>query len=358
MKNLDLSTLPAKKRKQIVSCLRAGIQLLYFLFLPSVFTAAFNGVKYIFTQLGQGEKIEMTAFVSALLLVCAFTIVFGRFFCGFACAFGSLGDAMHAIYGIICKKRKKKPRRIKPELAKKLALLENQGTTAKTGTAGNAAKETTTDNGPQINEMQDKLKTAVLKGNRNGIVKITKEALESGEKPAELLNQVLLPAINQVGEFFDQGKYFLPQLIASAEAMKNSIEVLEPLLQTGGTGEEMPVVVIATVEGDIHDIGKNLVALMLKNHGFHVIDLGKDVPQAKILESAKEHHAEFIALSALMTTTMQRMREIVAAAKEEGITAKIIIGGAVITQEYADEIGADGYSKDAADAVKLAKSLM
>lgn len=244
------------------------------------------------------------------------------------------------------------------ELAKKLALLENQGTTARTGTAGNAAKETTTDNGPQINEMQDKLKTAVLKGNRNGIVKITKEALESGEKPAELLNQVLLPAINQVGEFFDQGKYFLPQLIASAEAMKNSIEVLEPLLQTGGTGEEMPVVVIATVEGDIHDIGKNLVALMLKNHGFHVIDLGKDVPQAKILESAKEHHAEFIALSALMTTTMQRMREIVAAAKEEGITAKIIIGGAVITQEYADEIGADGYSKDAADAVKLAKSLM
>lgn len=244
------------------------------------------------------------------------------------------------------------------ELAKKLALLENQGTTAKTGTAGNAAKEETADNGPQINEMQDKLKTAVLKGNRNGIVKITKEALESGEKPAELLNQVLLPAINQVGEFFDQGKYFLPQLIASAEAMKNSIEVLEPLLQTGGTGEEMPVVVIATVEGDIHDIGKNLVALMLKNHGFHVIDLGKDVPQAKILESAKEHHAEFIALSALMTTTMQRMREIVAAAKEEGITAKIIIGGAVITQEYADEIGADGYSKDAADAVKLAKSLM
>ena len=244
------------------------------------------------------------------------------------------------------------------ELAKKLALLENQGTTAKTGTAGNAAKEATADNGPQISEMQDKLKTAVLKGNRNGIVKITKEALESGEKPAELLNQVLLPAINQVGEFFDQGKYFLPQLIASAEAMKNSIEVLEPLLQTGGTGEEMPVVVIATVEGDIHDIGKNLVALMLKNHGFHVIDLGKDVPQAKILESAKEHHAEFIALSALMTTTMQRMREIVAAAKEEGITAKIIIGGAVITQEYADEIGADGYSKDAANAVKLAKSLM
>ena len=244
------------------------------------------------------------------------------------------------------------------ELAKKLSLLESQGAAnGQTSNAGSVEKAAV-EKGPQINEMQDKLKTAVLKGNRNGIVKITKEALESGEKPAELLNQVLLPAINQVGEYFDQGKYFLPQLIASAEAMKNSIEVLEPLLQTGSAGEEMPVVVIATVEGDIHDIGKNLVALMLKNHGFHVIDLGKDVPQAKILETAREHHAEFIALSALMTTTMQRMREIVAAAKQEGITAKIIIGGAVITQEYADEIGADGYSKDAADAVKLAKSLM
>ena len=245
------------------------------------------------------------------------------------------------------------------ELSRKLALLEQQGTKAdstdntEVPSAVTASKDT-----PQINEMQEKLKTAVLKGNRNGIVKITNEALESGEKPVELLNQVLLPAINLVGEYFDQGKYFLPQLIASAEAMKNSIEVLEPLLQTGNSGEEMPVVVIATVEGDIHDIGKNLVALMLKNHGFHVIDLGKDVPQAKILETAKEHHAEFIALSALMTTTMQRMREIVAAAKQEGIPAKIIIGGAVITQEYADEIGADGYSKDAADAVKLAKSLM
>lgn len=244
------------------------------------------------------------------------------------------------------------------ELARKLSLLESQGAASgQTSNAGSVEKSAV-ENGPQINEMQDKLKTAVLKGNRNGIVKITKEALESGEKPSELLNQVLLPAINQVGEYFDQGKYFLPQLIASAEAMKNSIEVLEPLLQTGSAGEEMPVVVIATVEGDIHDIGKNLVALMLKNHGFHVIDLGKDVPQAKILETAREHHAEFIALSALMTTTMQRMREIVAAAKQEGITAKIIIGGAVITQEYADEIGADGYSKDAADAVKLAKSLM
>ena len=118
------------------------------------------------------------------------------------------------------------------------------------------------------------------------------------------------------------------------------------------------MVVIATVEGDIHDIGKNLVALMLKNHGFQVIDLGKDVPKEKIVEAAKEHHARIIALSALMTTTMQRMREVVVYAREKNVTAKIMIGGAVITQEYADEIGADGYSRDAAEAVKLAKRLI
>ena len=241
------------------------------------------------------------------------------------------------------------------ELAKKLALLENQGTTAKTGTAGNAAKEATADNGPQINEMQDKLKTAVLKGNRNGIVKITKEALESGEKPAELLNQVLLPAINQVGEFFDQGKYFLPQLIASAEAMKNSIEVLEPLLQTGGTGEEMPVVVIATVEGDIHDIGKNLVALMLKNHGFHVIDLGKDVPEETVLQAVQDNNATLVGLSALMTTTVPAMEHTIELV-HKNTNAKVIVGGAVLTRSYAEMIHADHYAKDAMETVRLAKA--
>jgi 5-methyltetrahydrofolate--homocysteine methyltransferase len=172
-----------------------------------------------------------------------------------------------------------------------------------------------------------------------------------------LLNEALLPAINQVGEYFDKGKYFLPQLIASAEAMKNAIEVLEPLLLEESDGEDMPVVVIATVEGDIHDIGKNLVALMLKNYGFKVIDLGKDVPSERIIAAAKEHNARIIALSALMTTTMQRMKEVIADVRQERLSAKVMIGGAVITQEYADEIGADGYSKDAAEAVKLAKRL-
>ena len=140
--------------------------------------------------------------------------------------------------------------------------------------------------------------------------------------------------------------------------MKASIEYLEPMLATSQSGQEMPTVVIATVEGDIHDIGKNLVALMLKNYGFKVIDLGKDVSKEKIIEAAREHHAQVIALSALMTTTMQQMRNVIEYARKNDVSAKIIIGGAVITQEYADEIGADGYSKDAADAVKLTKRIL
>ncbi len=204
----------------------------------------------------------------------------------------------------------------------------------------------------------DKLHADVLKGNGGVIVEDTKKALAQGHEAKELLDEALLKAINEVGELFDKGKYFLPQLIASAEAMKASIEYLEPLLATGRAGEEMPTVVIATVEGDIHDIGKNLVALMLKNYGFKVIDLGKDVPKEKIIEAAKEHHAQVIALSALMTTTMQQMKHVIAYAKENHVDAKVIVGGAVITQEYADEIGADGYSKDAADAVKLTKKIL
>lgn len=207
------------------------------------------------------------------------------------------------------------------------------------------------------NGSRQELRDAVLKGNRNGIAAIAKAALAAGEEPQKLLNEVLLPAIDEVGELFDKGKYFLPQLIGSAEAMKNAIEVLEPLLLNETRDSDMPVVVIATVEGDIHDIGKNLVALMLKNHGFRVIDLGKDVPKEEIIRAAREHNAQIIALSALMTTTMQRMREVVAYAKENHVEAKIMIGGAVITQDYADEIGADGYSRDAAEAVRVARQL-
>ena len=224
--------------------------------------------------------------------------------------------------------------------------------------AGNPAKEQASAANSVSSSITDKLRLDVLKGKQDSIVADTKKALEEGNEPKKLLDGALLPAINEVGELFDKGKYFLPQLIASAEAMKASIEYLEPLLMENHSGKDMPTVVIATVEGDIHDIGKNLVTLMLKNYGFKVIDLGKDVPKEKIIEAAKEHNAQVIALSALMTTTMQQMKKVVDYAKEKEVTAKIIIGGAVITQEYADEIGADGYSKDAADAVKVTKRIL
>lgn len=198
----------------------------------------------------------------------------------------------------------------------------------------------------------------VMKGNRKQIGEHTRQLLEEGWEASHVLNQMLLPAINEVGELFDKGKYFLPQLIASAEAMKLSIEYLEPYLAADTQGGEMPVVVIATVAGDIHDIGKNLVALMLKNHGFQVIDLGKDVPKEVIIEEAVKNKAGIIAMSALMTTTMQEMKHVIDYAREKKVKAKIMVGGAVITPEYAEEIGADGYSRDAADAVRVAKKLL
>lgn len=198
----------------------------------------------------------------------------------------------------------------------------------------------------------------VMKGNRKQIKEHTKCMIESGQEASHILNDMLLPAINEVGILFDKGKYFLPQLIASAEAMKLSIEYLEPFLSTQTKTEEMPVIVIATVSGDIHDIGKNLVALMLKNHGFQIIDLGKDVPKEVIIDEAVKHNARIIAMSALMTTTMQEMKQVIDYAKEKKVNAKIMIGGAVITPEYAKEIGADGYSKDAAEAVRVAKQLL
>lgn len=206
--------------------------------------------------------------------------------------------------------------------------------------------------------VMDSIREAVLKGKRENVTGLVKTVLAQGKIPQEILNEALLPAINEVGDLFDKGKYFLPQLIAGAETMKTAIEYLEPFMSKDEGKREMPSIVIATVEGDIHDIGKNLVALMLKNYGFHVIDLGKDVPREKIIEAAKEKHASVIALSALMTTTMQEMKRVISYAKEQGVDAKIIIGGAVITQDYADEIGADGYSRDAADAVKLTKRIL
>ncbi len=199
---------------------------------------------------------------------------------------------------------------------------------------------------------------AVLKGNKNKILDRVKDELNAGKKPEEIIDSYLIPAINEVGELFNKKIYFLPQLISSAETMETAIQYLEPKLEKKNSGVEMPTIVIATVEGDIHDIGKNLVALMLRNYGYRVLDLGKDVPKETIIDVAVKEHAKIIALSALMTTTMMRMKDVVEYAKAQKVDAKIMIGGAVITQSFADEIGADGYSKDAAEAVLVAGELV
>ena len=200
--------------------------------------------------------------------------------------------------------------------------------------------------------------TAVLKGNKGTVLDEVKRALDAGCTPDAIINDYLIAAINEVGELFEKKKYFLPQLIGSANTMKLAIDYLEPMLERKNSGEDMPTLVIATVEGDIHDIGKNLVVLMLKNYGYNVIDLGKDVPGETIVETAMRENAAIIGLSALMTTTMMRMQDVVELCKAKGCASKIIIGGACITQSFADEIGADGYSKDAADCVKLVERLL
>lgn len=198
----------------------------------------------------------------------------------------------------------------------------------------------------------------VLKGNKGTILDEVKKTIDSGIKPNDIITEYLIPAINEVGKLFEQKKYFLPQLIGSANTMKLAIDYLEPLLEKKNTGEKMPTLVIATVEGDIHDIGKNLVVLMLKNYGYNVIDMGKDVPCEEIVDKAIETDAAIIGLSALMTTTMMRMQDVVEICKEKQCKSKVIIGGACITQSFADEIGADGYSKDAAECVKLVETLL
>lgn len=236
------------------------------------------------------------------------------------------------------------------DYASNITVVENKATTKKVMDE-NGKEETKVDSLGKIHQ-------AVMKGRKKEIVALVKEALTNGEEAKKILDDALLPAINQVGDLFEKKKYFLPQLIASAETMKNGIEILEPLLMSESASGNMPTVILATVEGDIHDIGKNLVGLMLKNYGFKVIDLGKDVSTETILAECVSNQADLIVLSALMTTTMQKMRDVINLAKERGIDAKIMIGGAVITEDYAEEIGADGYAKDAQEAVKVAGKLL
>ncbi len=199
---------------------------------------------------------------------------------------------------------------------------------------------------------------AVLKGSRGTIVSEVQKELDAGTKPQTLLNDYLIAAINEVGDLFERKKYFLPQLIASAGTMKQAVDYLEPMLERDSGGKQAEKIVMATVEGDIHDIGKNLVVLMLRNHGYEIIDLGKDVPAEVIVDTAINEQAAVIGLSALMTTTMMRMKEVVELCKSRGCKSRVIVGGACITESFAQEIGADGYSKDAAECVRLVEYLL
>ena len=250
-------------------------------------------------------------------------------------------------------------------LADKKAQYETvvvKKTDSNSGAAGSASNGSSNGNGSDEagrNGVKDsEIYKAVLKGNKNSIVDLVKKAVEDGMKPDQIINDYLIEGINEVGELFNAKKYFLPQLIGSANAMKIAIDYLEPLMERKDSGEDMPTLVIATVEGDIHDIGKNLVVLMLKNYGYNVIDMGKDVPCEDVVDRAIAEDAAIIGLSALMTTTMMRMKDVVNLCKEKGCKSKVIIGGACITQSFADEIGADGYSKDAAECVKLVERLL
>ena len=199
---------------------------------------------------------------------------------------------------------------------------------------------------------------AILTGNAKKAEEVTKAALEANVNPSELLTKYMIPAMDEVGSRFECNEYFVPELLIAARAMKTALELITPYLAEAGA-EPAGRVVIGTVQGDLHDIGKNLVASMLEGGGFQVVDLGVDVAPEKFIEAAKEKDGTIVALSALLTTTMTMMKSVVEGLEKAGIRdqAKVMIGGAPITQQYADEIGADGYSDNASAAVALARSL-
>jgi len=207
--------------------------------------------------------------------------------------------------------------------------------------------------------MLDKIKQAVLAGEMEGIAELTNQALAQGIGAREILDQALTPAMDIVGEEYEKGDRYVPEMLISAETMKGAVTVLKPLLVEAGV-KARGKVVIGTVEGDLHDIGKELVAMMLEGAGFEVVNLGVEVTAEAFLKAAKEHEADIIGMSALLTTTMIHMPEVISALKDAGLRdqIKVMIGGAPVTQGYADKIGADGYAPDAASATKLAKSLV
>ena len=201
------------------------------------------------------------------------------------------------------------------------------------------------------------LADAVIKGDQNTAVKITKEAIQEGLVPKKILSDGLIAGMDVIGDRFKKNEVYIPEVLIAARAMKMAMEILAPELVRTGV-KPIGKFMIGTVQGDLHDIGKNLVGMMLKGAGFEVIDIGVDITPEKFVEQAKASGAQVIGLSALLTTTMPSMEKTIKAMKEAGVKTKIIIGGAPVTQAYADKIGADGYAADAASAVDIVKKFV
>jgi len=201
------------------------------------------------------------------------------------------------------------------------------------------------------------LAQAVINGKRDEAVRLTKEAIDQGINVEAILNEGLTAGMDVVGAKFKNNEFYVPEVLIAARAMQASMDLLEPLLAKAGA-KPKGVVVLGTVKGDLHDIGKNLVCMMLKGGGFRVVDAGIDVAPATFVDKARSEKANIVALSALLTTTMPQMKNVIQALKEAGVSVSTMIGGAPVTQEYADEIGADGYAPDAASAVDKARELL
>jgi len=201
------------------------------------------------------------------------------------------------------------------------------------------------------------LAEAVIQGDQNTAVELTKGALAEGIAAKQVLDEGLIAGMDVVGARFKKNEIYIPEVLIAARAMKMAMQILEPELVKAGV-EPVGTLLIGTVQGDLHDIGKNLVAMMLKGAGFEVIDLGVDVGPEKFIEQVKSSNVQLIGMSALLTTTMPGMEKTIKALKDAGVSAKVMIGGAPVTQDFADKIGADGFAPDAASAVDIAKSLV
>ena len=200
------------------------------------------------------------------------------------------------------------------------------------------------------------LAEALIKGDRDTVTTLTQQAVDEGVGPQKIMDDGLIAGMDVVGKRFKANEFYVPEVLIAARAMNAGMTVLEPKLAEAGV-EPIGTVVLGTVKGDLHDIGKNLVGMMLTGTGLKVVDVGTDVAAEKFVEACKESGAQVCAMSALLTTTMPQMAEVVKAVKEAGVSVKTIIGGAPVTQNYADEIGADGYAPDAASAAEVAKTL-